>query len=85
MVADARDTAYSHNQCDQVVHVFHPQANVSSYARVVDACGAVENSTFGCNDIYFTKGLFEVLAGNDTDAVTRGESAALGDAAPAVV
>ena len=83
MVADACGAVYSHNQCDQVVHVFHPQANVSSFARVVDACGAVENSSFGCNDIYFTKGLFEVLAGNDTDAVTRGESA-LGDDAPVV-
>ncbi|PWN42888.1 hypothetical protein IE81DRAFT_341114 [Ceraceosorus guamensis] len=61
-----------HNLCDSVVEVFHPKANVSSFARVVDACGAVENATFGCNDVYLTKALFETLAGNDTDAVDRG-------------
>ncbi|CEH18037.1 hypothetical protein CBOM_04469 [Ceraceosorus bombacis] len=60
-----------HNLCDSVVEVFHPKANVSSFARVVDACGAVENATFGCNDVYLTKALFETLAGNDTDAVDR--------------
>lgn len=35
--------------CNEWVQVFNPETGIVSFGRILDECGAVPNSTFGCN------------------------------------
>jgi len=52
--------------CNEWVQVFNPDTGIVSYGRILDECGAVPNSTFGCNDIYLSKKMFTELAGKQS-------------------
>jgi hypothetical protein len=55
------------NRCNTWVEVYSPDSGVVSQGIVWDACGAVPNSTFGCNDMYLSKQLFMQMAGKQRD------------------
>ncbi|PWN46480.1 hypothetical protein IE53DRAFT_365390, partial [Violaceomyces palustris] len=57
------NSAYS-NGCDKWVTVEYNGKRVEG--RVLDSCGALKDTTFGCNDIYLSLYLFEELGGNKT-------------------
>jgi len=56
----------SHKACQEWVQVINKDSGVVSYGRILDECGVVPNSTFGCNDIYLSKQMFEELAGKNS-------------------
>ncbi|UZJ55140.1 hypothetical protein CBS101457_004460 [Exobasidium rhododendri] len=55
------------NGCNKWVTIFSKESGVSLQARVLDVCGASVNTTFGCNDIFLGKQVFEELAGKNKD------------------
>ena len=57
--------------CNEWVQVTNKQSGVVSFGRILDQCGAVPNSTFGCNDIYLSKQMFIELAGKDANGAIQ--------------
>ncbi|KAK0556889.1 hypothetical protein OC844_005742 [Tilletia horrida] len=55
-----------HNHCFDYVAIADAETGKQIIAQALDTCGAVPNSTFGCNDIYLSKAAFETLGGNTT-------------------
>ncbi|PWN33406.1 uncharacterized protein FA14DRAFT_185181 [Meira miltonrushii] len=56
-----------HKSCSEWVQVTNKASGVVSFGRILDQCGDVPNSTFGCNDIFLSKQMFEELAGKDEE------------------
>ena len=55
--------------------ISNPQNGVTAQGYVLDSCDNDDpKSTFGCNDIYVSLGLFKKLAGNqEKEAIDRGD------------
>ncbi len=65
-------SAYN-NGCNKWIRAVWKEENNPVYVRLLDVCGAVPNSTWGCNDIAFTKSAFVALAGSQSKAaLTKG-------------
>ncbi|KDN34705.1 hypothetical protein K437DRAFT_91008 [Tilletiaria anomala UBC 951] len=61
------------NGCNKWIQATSDASGISVYVRVVDACGASSNTTFGCNDLFLTKAAFTALAGsNSSEALQTG-------------
>jgi len=56
------------NGCNKWVQIRNDVNGVVTQARVLDACGALPNTTFGCNDLFLSKRAFEQVAGNQRSA-----------------
>ncbi|PWN33403.1 uncharacterized protein FA14DRAFT_185177 [Meira miltonrushii] len=56
------------NGCNKWVQIRNDANGATTQARVLDACGALPNTTFGCNDLFLSKRAFEQLAGNQRQA-----------------
>lgn len=63
------------SHCNNWVQLFNPKNGVTAQGYVLDSCdGDDPNSTFGCNDIYVSLGLFKKLAGSqEKEAIARGD------------
>lgn len=59
------------NGCNKWVQIRNNANGITTEARVLDACGALPNSTFGCNDLFLSKRTFEIVAGNQKDAAIK--------------
>ncbi|KAE8231724.1 hypothetical protein CF326_g3252 [Tilletia indica] len=55
-----------HSKCGKFATVTNPANKKTVRVEILDVCGAVEGSTFGCNDMSFTKAAFIALGGNIT-------------------
>ncbi|CAO1632021.1 unnamed protein product [Sympodiomycopsis kandeliae] len=62
------------NGCNKWVEVELPSLGTSTYARVLDACGAVKDSTFGCNDAYLTLSAFSALVQGNVTLIANGRT-----------
>ena len=56
------------NGCNKWVQIRNDINGVVTQARVLDACGALPNTTFGCNDLFLSKRAFIQVAGNQREA-----------------
>ncbi|PWN33404.1 uncharacterized protein FA14DRAFT_185179 [Meira miltonrushii] len=59
------------NGCHKWIELTNPANGIVAQAMVGDACGAVPNSTFGCNDVYLSKEVFVELAGDDSSTALQ--------------
>ncbi|KAE8219271.1 hypothetical protein CF319_g7010 [Tilletia indica] len=55
-----------HSHCGAQLAVADAETGKQVIVTALDTCGAVANTTFGCGDIYLSKGAFEDLGGNVT-------------------
>lgn len=55
------------NGCHKWLELTNSDNGIVAQAMVLDACGAVPNSTFGCNDVFLSKEVFVELAGDKSE------------------